>query len=100
MLADGEVVGHVMWAYEPADGSHWIGGMVVDAAEQGTGVGRAALLATLAHLAALPGAQEIRLACHPDNAAAAGLYRSVGFDDTGEREDGDVVCALRIARPG
>ena len=77
VLADGEVVGHVMWAYEPAGGSHWIGGMLIGAAEQGKGVGRAALLAAIAHLGTLPDAQEIRLAYHPeDTVAAACMNRS------------------------
>lgn len=96
VLADSEVVGHVMWAYEPEDGSHWIGGMLIDAAEQGKGVGRAALLAVVAYLGGMHAAREIRLAYHPENTAAASLYRSVGFEDTGEREDGDVIGALSV----
>lgn len=40
--AGDEVVGHVMWAYDDEDGTHWIGGMIVNAEEQGRGVGRAA----------------------------------------------------------
>ncbi len=96
VLADDRVVGHVMWAYESDDGSHWIGGMLVDASEQGKGVGRAALLAIIDHLSALPGAREIRLAYHPENAAAAALYEMAGFKDTGDREDEDIVVAFPV----
>ncbi|GAB1692496.1 GNAT family N-acetyltransferase [Krasilnikovia sp. M28-CT-15] len=91
VLADDKVVGHVMWAFDTDDGSHWIGGMIVDAPEQGKGVGRAALLAVVDYLSALPGAKEVRLAYHPENVVAAALYETVGFEDTGDREDDDIV---------
>ena len=44
----GTTVGHVMWAVDPDDDSHWIGGLVVDAEHQGKGVGRATVEALLA----------------------------------------------------
>ncbi|WP_329540329.1 hypothetical protein [Streptomyces sp. NBC_01358] len=37
--ADDTVVGHVMWGLDDEDGSHWIGGMLIDGAEQGKGLG-------------------------------------------------------------
>jgi diamine N-acetyltransferase len=42
--ADDTVVGHVMWAVDD-DGSRWIGGLILDRAHQGTGIGRAATMA-------------------------------------------------------
>ncbi|MEV0690707.1 GNAT family N-acetyltransferase [Streptomyces sp. NPDC050388] len=92
--AGGEVVGHVMWAYDEEDGTHWIGGMVVDAAEQGKGVGRATMRVLVRRLAALPSCREIRLSYHPENTPAARLYASLGFTPTGEFEDEEVVAAL------
>jgi diamine N-acetyltransferase len=97
VLAGDTVAGHVMWAFDTDDGTHWIGGMVVDAAQQGKGVGRAAMLAAVDYLSALPGAREIRLAYHPDNVAAAALYASIGFKDFGDREDEDIVVALPVS---
>ena len=93
VLADDTVVGHVMWAYDGDDDAHWIGGMVIDAAEQGRGVGRAALQAAVALLSRLPGAREIRLSYHPDNVAAATLYEEAGFRPTGDHEDEEIVVA-------
>jgi diamine N-acetyltransferase len=93
--ADDEVVGHVMWACD-IDGTHWIGGMLIDAAAQGSGVGRAALRAVVDHLSAQPEAREIRLSYHPDNVAAARLYAAEGFTPTGEREDDEVVAARPV----
>ncbi|WP_030768606.1 GNAT family N-acetyltransferase [Streptomyces sp. NRRL F-2664] len=88
------VVGHVMWAYDEEGGAHWIGGMIVDAAEQGRGVGRAAVRALIGRLAALPACREIRLSYHPENAPAARLYAELGFTPTGDVEDDEVVAAL------
>ncbi|MFF2777555.1 GNAT family N-acetyltransferase [Streptomyces sp. NPDC058052] len=92
--AGDEVVGHVMWAYDDEDGTHWIGGMIVNAEEQGKGVGRAAVRALIRRLAALPDCREVRLSYHPDNAPAAVLYESLGFRPTGDFEDEEIVAAL------
>ncbi|WMX43948.1 GNAT family N-acetyltransferase [Streptomyces roseicoloratus] len=92
--ADDTVVGHVMWAHDDQDGSHWVGGMMIDVAEQGRGVGRAAMGAVIALLSALPDCREIRLSCHPANTSAERLYRSLGFGPTGEREDEEIVMSL------
>ena len=92
----GGAPGHVMWAFDPDDGAHWIGGMVIDATEQGRGVGRAALRATVALLSRMPGAREIRLSHHPENAAAAALYAAEGFRPTGDHVDGEIVLARAL----
>ncbi|WP_405426312.1 GNAT family N-acetyltransferase [Micromonospora sp. NBC_00617] len=54
VYADETVVGHVMWGVDD-DGSHWIGGMLIDAAEQGRGVGRATVQTLAPWLAAREG---------------------------------------------
>ncbi|MFE4515969.1 GNAT family N-acetyltransferase [Kitasatospora sp. NPDC056783] len=94
--AGDDIVGHVMWAYDDEDGTHWIGGMVVNAAEQGGGVGRAALAAVITRLSALPECREIRLSYHPDNSPAGRLYTSFGFRPTGDLEDEEIVVALPV----
>jgi diamine N-acetyltransferase len=72
----GEVVGFAMWGFDAGEGSHWVGGVVVDRSHQRQGVGRAALQRLIAKLAAEPGCREIALSYHGDNAAARRLYRS------------------------
>jgi diamine N-acetyltransferase len=91
VYADEAVAGHVMWGVDD-DGSRWIGGMVIDAAEQDRGVGRAAVRTLTDWLAAA--GQPIRLSYHPENAAAAALYRSLGFLPTGAVEDDELVAEL------
>jgi diamine N-acetyltransferase len=90
VYADELVVGHVMWAVDD-DGAHWIGGVMVDAAEQGAGVGRALTRTLLAWFATKPGPPTVRLSYHPDNHPAGRLYRALGFTPTGEIEDGEIV---------
>lgn len=99
VCAGEEVVGHVMWGRDD-DGSHWIGGMLVDAAEQGKGLGRAVLHTIVGWLAAQQGCWAIRLAYHPDNLAARRLYESVGFVPTGEVDGDEVVAELAPSRVG
>lgn len=73
-----------------------LGGMIVDAAEQGNGIGWAAVEALVERLAGRPGAREIRLSCHPANARAERLYRALGFEPTGEFEDDEMVMARKL----
>ncbi|HEX6844920.1 MAG TPA: GNAT family N-acetyltransferase [Actinomycetota bacterium] len=97
--ADGRTVGFVMWARDPADGSYWIGGFVIDRREQGKGYGRAALTALVDALRAKPECRQVALTYRPDNHVAKALYASLGFRETGEWEDDEVVARLDV-RPG
>ena len=90
VYADDDVVGHVMWAVD-GEGAHWIGGVVVDATQQGAGVGRALTRTLIAWFAGLPSRPVLRLSFHPDNRTAERLYRSLGFAPNGEIEDGEIV---------
>ncbi|GAA3827015.1 GNAT family N-acetyltransferase [Streptomyces phyllanthi] len=90
-----DVVGHVMWGRDD-DGSYWIGGMLIDGAEQGRGLGRAVVRTLVDWLAARDDCREIRLSYHPDNTAAARLYESLGFVSTGAVEDDEIVAELAV----
>lgn len=89
VYADETAVGHIMWGVDD-DESRWIGGMLIDAAEQDRGVGRAAVT-TLADWLARAG-HPVRLSYHPENLPAAALYRSLGFHPTGAIEDDEIVA--------
>lgn len=105
VLADDTVVGHVMWGRDPDDGTYWIGGMVVDAEEQGRGTGKAALRRLLQQLTSLPDCHEIRLSYQEGNVVAARLYTDLGFTATAERENEgeageEIVAVLRPSAAG
>ena len=87
----GAVVGFVMWAADD-DASRWIGGLVIDARHQGQGLGRAVVRQLRERLIAEPGCPNVALSYEPDNTVARGLYRSMGFRETGETEDTELVA--------
>lgn len=90
----GEVVGFLMWGIDDADGSCWLGGVFVDAGHQGRGVGRAAIIEALRVLRPRSGSAGFALSYHPENVVARSLYASLGFVETGEVDDGEVVARL------
>ena len=92
VYAGGEVVGFLMWGVDDADGSCWLGGVFVDAASQGRGMGRAALVQALQLLSEEAGAAGFGLSYSPENTAARALYASLGFAETGEVDDDEVVA--------
>jgi diamine N-acetyltransferase len=91
VVRDGETVGFVMWGADD-DGSRWIGGLVVDAAHQRAGVGRAVVRALMDRFAAEPECPNVALSYEPDNVVARELYRKLGFRETGETEDTELVA--------
>jgi diamine N-acetyltransferase len=95
ICAGDDVVGHVMWGVDPEDGSYWIGGLVIDIDRQGDGKGRTAVAALLERFRDA-GAVEAALSYQPDNERARALYASLGFRETGERADDEVVARLKL----
>ena len=95
-ISDGaDVVGHVMWGVDPTDGSHWIGGMVIDGGRQGQGHGRAAI-AMLLESFRDAGAAEAAVSYHRDNERARALYAAFGFRESGELADGELEARLAL----
>lgn len=93
IVADGAVVGHAMWARDE-DGSTWLGGLVIDAAEQRKGYGRAVVLAFIERFTSDTGQVNVALSYAADNRVARGLYLELGFVETGETVDDEIVARL------
>lgn len=93
---DGEPVGMCMWGRDPDSGRYHIVRLMVDAAHQRKGYGRAGAKALIELIAAKPACNEIRLSFVPENQGAEALYTSLGFGRTGEVEDGEIVMALKV----
>lgn len=96
---DDEPIGFAMWAYDPEDGSHWIGGLIIDAKHQGHGYGRSAMEAPLEFLARQPGYREAALSYKPENTVARRLYTNLGFIETDERVDDGRVARRPAGDP-
>ncbi len=87
-------VGFVMYGYIPDDRLCWIIGFIVAARFQRHGIGRAALEQLLARMMAESDDARIILTVHPDNIAAIRLYEGFGFQDTGRRQNDEMVMRL------
>lgn len=98
--ADGEIAGFLMWTIDPDDGAAWIGGVVVDQQQQGRGVGRAAVSALIGLITREePAVTGFALSYEPVNEAARRCYAGLGFTETGETEDTEVVARLTLPLP-
>jgi diamine N-acetyltransferase len=93
-----EIVGFAQWAFDPSDGTHTIGGVLIDAKRQGQGLGRRAMTSLIDVLRRRPDCGPIALTVHVDNTRARALYTTLGFAETGEKLDGDLIMILRAGR--
>lgn len=96
ITAGGRAVGFLMWAVDPDDGACWLGGILVDAEHQGRGIGGAAVARAIARLADEHGFEHFALSYLPDNARARRLYARLGFRESGEFEDDEIVARYRL----
>ena len=94
IMAGEDMVGFAMWAIDESDNSFWIGGFLIHADHQRRGYGRGAV-EQLIDMAAERGCPEVALSYHPSNPARK-LYAGLGFVETGEMEDDEVVGRRRV----
>jgi diamine N-acetyltransferase len=94
-LAD-QVIGFMMWSTDPADGSCWLGGILIDRDMQRHGYGRQAVCAAIAMLREQHGYRDFALSYQPANLAARNLYHQLGFVETGEWEGDEVVARFSL----
>ena len=86
VASDGNVVGYSTTACDPAsDDDYWIDDIMIEAAHQGKGYGRAAMVEVLKMIVvSYPQCEAVQLTCFRANTNAAALYKSMGFEPTGE----------------
>ena len=90
-----DVIGFLMWGVDD-DASCWLGGIIITRKQQGKGYGRRAVKAAVSTLQQQTGAAEFALSYQPENIVARTLYTSVGFRETGETEEEEIVARLRV----
>ena len=98
-IYDGEtMVGYVMVIYDYDIPEYDIWHMMIDEASQGRGYGRAALEKVLDCIRTKPfgDSSRIALTCNEKNAAALHLYRSLGFEATGNVDGDEIELALDL----
>jgi diamine N-acetyltransferase len=65
---------------------------------QGKGYGRRAMELLIGHVKMRPMAEELTLSYVPGEGSPEGFYRGLGFEPTGEENDGEVMMSLRLKR--
>ena len=97
IYADGQPVGFTMFAfdeeYEDPNDRYWLWRFMIDENLQGQGYGKEALKVIIDYFKE-NGANNIRLSTKASNENAIGLYKSFGFKETGEVNDGEDVFIL------
>jgi diamine N-acetyltransferase len=96
VYAGDALVGFAMYGQHPESGAWWVIRLMIDRDHQGKGYGRAAMEAVIAMMVERIGCDEIVTSFNPANAVALGLYTSLGFQPTGEIEDGEPLVRLRL----
>lgn len=91
IYASEQVVGFMMWGIDD-DKSCWLGGVLVNQAQQRRGHGRDAVVEAVAILGEKTGSEVFALSYLPSNTVARRLYQQLGFVETGELEDDEVVA--------
>lgn len=98
IMLDRDVIGMCMWGIDPEDGSCWLGGVLIDQSHQGRGYGKAALQTALNMLAEQHGHRNFALSYNPTNQVAKKLYETLGFRETSEQVDDEVVARFVYAQ--
>lgn len=107
VYADGDPVGFVMLGYDDlpdeenpsvSAGNYTVWRLMIDAAQQGKGYGKAALGLALDYVRTFPcgPAKLCWLSYEPENTAAAALYHAFGFAENGEFDGDEVVAVLTL----
>ena len=92
-----QVIGFMMWAVDKADGSCWLGGILIDKSYQRKGYGRKAIQAAIAMVAKKHGYEQFALSYSPENPAKS-LYHSLGFIETDKWEGDEIVARLSLEK--
>lgn len=95
---DEEVIGFMMLDWDEKERECGIWRFMIAAHQQGKGYGRKALVYALNMIKETGKFDNVFLDYVPDNAVGKHLYESIGFVDTGEIEDGEIVMKLELAK--
>lgn len=97
--SEGAMVGFVMYEIEP-EGDWWVHRLMSDHRYQGHGYGKAVMLELIQRFMEDRERQTMLISYEPENEVARKLYANVGFEETGEILEGEVVARLTKGRSG
>jgi diamine N-acetyltransferase len=103
IMAGDTPVGFVMLHDEPEKPVYFLWRFMIDARYQGLGFGRRGLERLVQHVRTRPGAVELLTSVVQAPGGPQGFYESLGFELTGDYEEGEAVLRLDLSgdtRPG
>lgn len=89
-------VGFVMLHQVPERGEYFLWRFMIDKEHQKKGYGKEALGLILDHVRTLPLAKELRLSCVPGENGPEEFYIRLGFEFTGEIDEGEKIYRIAL----
>ena len=96
IYADGDLAGLVAMIADTETPRYFLVRLMIDAARQHEGLGRAAVGLLAEHVRNLPGATHLETSCVPGPGGPLGFYAALVFEDTGRVEHGETVLRLAL----
>lgn len=98
IYCDGIPAGFALYDVSGNDepGHYAIYRLMVDHPRQNQGIGRRAMALLLSEIRACADARRITICYKPDNATARGFYASLGFNETGIDDVGEMVAQILL----
>ena len=95
---DNMIIGYVMVIYDYDEETYNIWHMMIDEKYQGKGYGTKVIKLCIDYIKTKPfgKSNNIILTCNIDNTHAIYIYEKLGFKDTGERDDDEMIMKLVI----
>lgn len=92
------ILGYVMVIYDYDEETYNIWHMMIDEKYQGKGYGSIAIKLCIDYIKSKPfgSSNDVILTCNIDNSIAIHIYEKIGFKDTGERDDNELVMKLVV----
>ena len=91
---DETVVGFLMYCIDRDDGNYWIYRLMIDEKYQKNGYGKKALEIIIEKIKQDKTHNKINISTEPENVIAIKLYKKLGFNETGNFVDDEIVLAL------
>lgn len=92
------MVGYVMIIYDYDEETYNIWHMIIDANYQNNGYGTEAVSLCIDYIKTQPfgSSKKVILTCNEDNLHGIYIYNKLGFIDTGERDDNEIIMELTL----
>ncbi len=91
IYADETPVGFLMLSDNPDKAEYFLWRLMIDSKYQRMGFGHKAMDILYAHVKTRPNAVEILTSCVPGEGSPCAFYKRLGFEPTGEIDDGETV---------